>query len=79
MTTDAYPGPEHGQLHARHLKVKSVYILDDSGAYGVGMSNAFQNQAKKIGIKIMGRDQLDPKEADYTTVLHQDQVAESGR
>src|SRR5260370_19259714 len=51
------------------LKVKSVYILDDSGAYGVGMSNAFEAQAKKIGLNVMGHDQLDPKEADYTTAL----------
>jgi branched-chain amino acid transport system substrate-binding protein len=49
--------------------VKSVYILDDSGAYGVGMGNAFEGQAKKIGLNVMGHDQLDPKEADYTTAL----------
>jgi branched-chain amino acid transport system substrate-binding protein len=51
------------------LHVKSIYILDDSGAYGVGMSDAFEAQAKKIGINVLGHDQLDPKEADYTTVL----------
>ena len=49
--------------------MKSVYILDDSGAYGVGMANAFEAQAKKIGIEVIGRDQLNPKEADYTTIL----------
>jgi branched-chain amino acid transport system substrate-binding protein len=49
--------------------VKSVYILDDSGTYGVGMANAFEAQAKKIGIDVMGHDQLNPKEADYTTIL----------
>src|SRR5260370_25659926 len=51
------------------LKVKSLYVLDDSGAYGVGISDAFQRQAEKRGIKVLGRDQLNPKEADYTTVL----------
>jgi branched-chain amino acid transport system substrate-binding protein len=51
------------------LKVKSVYVLDDSGAYGVGIADAFQRQAEKRGIKVLGRDQLNPKEADYTTVL----------
>ena len=51
------------------LKVKSVYILDDSGAYGVGMSNLYEAQAKKIGMNVMGHDQLDPKEADYTTII----------
>ena len=51
------------------LKVKSVYVLDDSGAYGVGLADAFQAQAKKRGINVLGRDQLNPKEADYTTTL----------
>jgi branched-chain amino acid transport system substrate-binding protein len=49
--------------------VKSVYVLDDSGAYGVGLADAFQAQAKKRGIDVLGRDQLNPKEADYTTTL----------
>ena len=56
-------------FYARTLKVKSVYILDDSGAYGVGIADAFQKQAEKDGIKVLGRDQLNPKEADYTTIL----------
>jgi branched-chain amino acid transport system substrate-binding protein len=69
VTTDAYQGPNMANYMRDTLKVKSVYILDDSGAYGVGMSNAFEAQAKKIGMNVMGHDQLDPKEADYTTVL----------
>jgi len=69
VTTDAYQGPNMANYMRDTLKVKSVYILDDSGAYGVGMSNAFEAQAKKIGLNVMGHDQLDPKEADYTTAL----------
>ncbi|HTZ36784.1 MAG TPA: branched-chain amino acid ABC transporter substrate-binding protein, partial [Stellaceae bacterium] len=34
-----------------------------------GLADAFQHQAEKRGIKILGRDQLNPKEADYTTTL----------
>ena len=51
------------------LKVKSVFVLDDSGAYGVGLADAFQGQAEKIGIKVLGRDRLDPKAADYASIL----------
>src|SRR5215470_16385595 len=69
VTTDAYQGPNMANYMRDTLKVKSVYILDDSGAYGVGMSNAFEAQAKKIGLKVMGHDQLDPKEADYATII----------
>jgi branched-chain amino acid transport system substrate-binding protein len=69
VTTDAFQGPNMANYFADTLKVKSVYVLDDSGAYGVGIANTFQAQAAKRGIKILGRDQLNPKEADYTTTL----------
>jgi branched-chain amino acid transport system substrate-binding protein len=69
VTTDAYQGPNMANYYADALKVKSVYVLDDSGAYGVGIADAFQGQADKRGLKVLGRDQLNPKEADYTTIL----------
>jgi branched-chain amino acid transport system substrate-binding protein len=69
VTTDAYQGPNMANFYAQNLKVKSVYVLDDSGAYGVGIADSFSKQAEKDGIKILGRDQLNPKEADYTTIL----------
>src|ERR1700758_1950946 len=69
VTTDAFQGPCLANYMRDTLKVKSVYILEDSGAYGVGMSNAYEAQAKKIGMNVMGHDQLDPKEADYTTIM----------
>jgi branched-chain amino acid transport system substrate-binding protein len=69
VTTDAFQGPNMANYFADTLHVKSVYVLDDSGAFGVGVADAFQKQAAKRGIKVLGRDQLNPKEADYTTVL----------
>jgi branched-chain amino acid transport system substrate-binding protein len=69
VTTDAFQGPNMANYMADTLKLKSVYVLDDSGAYGVGIANAFEGQAKKRGINVLGHDQLNPKEADYTTTL----------
>jgi branched-chain amino acid transport system substrate-binding protein len=69
VATDAFQGPYMANYYADVLHVKTVYILDDSGAYGVGLADAFQGQAEKKGIKILGRDRLDPKAADYTAVL----------
>jgi len=69
VTTDAYQGPNMANFYAQTLKAKSVFVLDDGGAYGVGIANSFQKQAEKIGIKVLGRDQLNPKEADYKTIL----------
>jgi branched-chain amino acid transport system substrate-binding protein len=69
VTTDAYQGPNMANYFADKLHVKSVYVLDDSGAYGVGIADSFQKEAAAKGIKVLGRDQLNPKEADYTTIL----------
>ena len=69
VTTDAFQGPNMANYFAETLKVKSVYVLDDSGAYGVGLADAFQGQAAKKGMKVAGRDRLDPKAADYAAVL----------
>src|ERR1700722_10792108 len=69
VTTDAYQGPNMANFFAEKLKVKSVYVLDDSGAFGVGVADSFQKQAEAKGIKIAGRDRLDPKAADYSAIL----------
>jgi branched-chain amino acid transport system substrate-binding protein len=69
VTTDAFQGPNMANFFAEKLKVTSVYVLDDSGAFGVGVADAFQGQAEKKGIKVLGRDRLDPKAADYTAIL----------
>ncbi len=69
VTTDAFQGPELANFFAEKLGVKTVYILDDSGAYGVGLADAFQREAEAKGIKVLGRDRLDPKAADYSAVL----------
>jgi len=69
VTTDAYQGPNMANHAFHNLKVKKVYVLDDSGAFGVGIADSFQNRAKQLGIQVLGRDRLDPKEADYKTIL----------
>jgi len=68
-TTDAFQGPAMANYLAEKLKVRSVYVVDDSGTFGVGIADSFQKRAAQKGIKVLGRDQLNPKEADYTTVL----------
>lgn len=69
VTTDAYQGPNMANFYKETLHAKSVYILDDSGTYGVGLADAFERQAKKIGLKVVGRDRLNPRDADYTVIL----------
>jgi branched-chain amino acid transport system substrate-binding protein len=69
VTTDAYQGPNMANFMADTLKVKSVFVVDDSGAYGVGLADAFQAQAAKRGMKVLGRDRVDPTISDYRPLL----------
>jgi branched-chain amino acid transport system substrate-binding protein len=69
VATDAFQGPNMANYMADKLKVKSVFVLDDTGAYGVGLADAFQAQAEKKGVKVLGRDKLDPKAVDYSAIL----------
>src|SRR5207253_11332021 len=69
VTTDAYQGPNMANYLFHAQKVKSVFVLDDGGAFGVGIADSFQKRATDLGVKVLGRDRLDPKEADYKTIL----------
>jgi branched-chain amino acid transport system substrate-binding protein len=54
-----------GARWARSLGVRSVYIIDDTELYGKGLANVFEKTAKEIGLKVLGRDGIDGKAADY--------------
>jgi branched-chain amino acid transport system substrate-binding protein len=69
VTTDALQGPSMANYFADTLKVKTVFLIDDASSYGVGISDAFERQARRRGLKIIGHDQINPKSADYTSVL----------
>ncbi|MGH2447428.1 MAG: branched-chain amino acid ABC transporter substrate-binding protein [Chloroflexota bacterium] len=59
VTTDALQGPA-GALYAKqHLHVKSVYVIDDKLQYGVGLASAFQAEASRLGIKVLGHGHVD--------------------
>jgi len=69
VATDAYQGPNMANYLAKVVGIKSVFVLDDQGAYGVGLADAFQRHAQEIGVKVLGRDAVDPKSADYSAIL----------
>src|SRR5271166_4868740 len=55
VSTDAFQGPNMANFYYKTLKVPSVYVLDDSGAYGVGIADSFETQLLRKGIKVLGR------------------------
>jgi branched-chain amino acid transport system substrate-binding protein len=69
VTTDAYQGPNFANFLAEVRHIQKVVVLDDGGAYGVGMADAFAAQALKKGMTVLIRDRLDPLNADYSAVL----------
>jgi branched-chain amino acid transport system substrate-binding protein len=49
--------------------VKSVYILNDKEAYGLGVATNFRNAAEHVGIKVAGFEAWDPKAASYEALF----------
>lgn len=67
--TDALQAPGIANYAYGELKVRKVYIIDDGAAFGVGTADAFEARAKEKGMEVLGRDQVDPNAADYSTIL----------
>jgi branched-chain amino acid transport system substrate-binding protein len=53
VAADNFQGPALA-LTAQKLGVKSVYILDDKQAYGLGVATYFRDAAQKVGIQVKG-------------------------
>ena len=59
--------------------IKSVYILNDKEAYGLGVATTTRNAAESLGIKIAGFEAWDPKATSYTSQMQEDQGQRGGR
>jgi len=64
--------PNQGAVDAKFLQskgVKSVYILNDKEAYGLGVARNFSGAAKAAGMKVLGFDAYDPKAPNYQALF----------
>jgi branched-chain amino acid transport system substrate-binding protein len=50
---------------AQSLGIKSVYILNDKEAYGLGVAKNFQGAAEELGITVTGFSAYDPKQPNF--------------
>ncbi len=71
VTTDDFQGTAAANFASQDLKAKSVYILNDNEVYGIGVARAFETQAKKDGIKVLGNQPWDAKASSYTALFQQ--------
>jgi branched-chain amino acid transport system substrate-binding protein len=69
VTTDDYQGAAAAQFAAQDLKVKNVYILNDNQTYGQGVARAFEAEAKKQGLNVLGNTAWDAKQPSYTSLF----------
>jgi len=60
IAPDTIQGGGDATLAYNTLKVRSVYVVDNQGSYGVGLANDFEYSAKGLGIKVWGHAELDP-------------------
>ena len=75
VAADDFQGAADATL-AKQMGVKSLYILNDKEAYGLGVATNTKNAAKKLGIKIAGFTAWDGKASSYeATAL---KIAKSG-
>ena len=64
--------PNQGAVDAEFLNsqgVKSVYILNDKEAYGLGVAKNFQGAAQALGMKITGFSAYDPKQPNFRAIF----------
>jgi len=64
VAADDFQGAADALL-TKQLGYKSVFILNDKEAYGLGVARDYQNAAKKIGLTISGFTAWDPKASSY--------------
>jgi branched-chain amino acid transport system substrate-binding protein len=69
VTTDDFQGSAAADFATQTLKVKRCYIVNDNSTYGQGVARAFQAQAVKDGITVLGNDPWDSKATNYVALM----------
>ncbi len=57
-STDVYQGRD-AALYVKKIGVKSVFVTDNRGTYGIGLANYFKAEAKTLGLNVLGSAELD--------------------
>ncbi len=70
---NVYKDDFQGRFLARYaneaLKIKKVVIFYENNDYSIGLKNAFINEAKKRGIKILGQEAYTSDDTDFKPLL----------
>jgi branched-chain amino acid transport system substrate-binding protein len=69
VTTDDFQGTADSTYMAKDLGKKNCYVLNDNQTYGQGVAKAFVDNAKKVGLNILGNQSWDSKQPNYTALF----------
>jgi branched-chain amino acid transport system substrate-binding protein len=69
VTTDDFQGAADSTYIAQDLHKKKCYVLNDNQTYGQGVAQAFVDNAKKVGMTILGNTPWDVKQPNYTALF----------
>src|ERR1700712_4174364 len=69
VATDAQQGPALANYASKALKAHSVAIVDDATAYGQGLANEFEKQARANGMTVLSHDATTDKAVDFRAIL----------
>jgi branched-chain amino acid transport system substrate-binding protein len=69
VANDAYQGAAVAEF-MQAQGVKSVYVLNDKEAYGLGVATNLRDAAESLGIKIAGFEAWDPKASSYEALMN---------
>ncbi len=67
---DDVQGPAGARFVKDDLNGKSVYIVHDKTAYGEGLSQAFKDEAEKIGLEVLGYEGQEEAQRDFSALVN---------
>ena len=69
MTNDAQQGKVLGDFAVKDMAAKKIAIIDDRTAYGQGLADQFEKEAKADGAEILAREYTTDRATDFMAIL----------
>ena len=66
---DDAQGPTGAKYIAKHFKGENVAVVDDKQTYSKGLADAAAAELKKLGMKVVYRDEITAGEKDYSPLV----------
>jgi branched-chain amino acid transport system substrate-binding protein len=69
MANDSQQGTQLARYAVGKLGIKKIAIIDDRTAYGQGIADVFEKNAKELGATIVKREYTTDKSSDFNAIL----------